>query len=596
MDRRRQDRTAKSQARSAAVLVAMAGAALPGALHAQSAPTREELEIAEIARQPGVNASRLAVDGDVERGPCPFAESAFAAMRVNFSGVTFANAAGVPAEALAPAWRDMAGREVPIASLCEVRDRAATILRQMGYLAAVQVPPQRIEPGGEVRMDVLVAKLTELQVRGDAGPAERLIEAHLKPFAQGQWFNVREAERSLLLMSDLPGYDVRLTLRPSGKAPGEVIGDLLVDRTPVELYAGVQNLGSKATGREGAFVQLVLNGLTGLGDRTLLSLYNTLEFEEQTVVQAAHDFALGSDGLRLGGSVTYARGEPSLPGGGFRTETLIGRGELSYPFLLTRAMALRGAAGLELIDQEIHFAGVPLSRDKLRVLFGRLDVATIEAGSLVSRGGYTAAEPRWRLAGSLEARQGLSGLGASRDCSPVANCLPPRTPISDFNAHPSAFVVRLAGTAEVRPTPTITLAVSPRFQYSSARLLNFEQYSLGNYTIGRGFDPGIVLGDKGAGAAFEIRAGRLQPRSPEALALQPFAFLDAAWAWNNDGGVTNDPRRVLSAGGGVRARWGDRFDGALTLAAPLRRAGFQTRRGDIRVLFTLAARLVPWNP
>ena len=41
---------------------------------------------------------------------------------------------------LDPSWRDLAGQEMPVAALCDVRDRAATILRELGYLAAVQVP------------------------------------------------------------------------------------------------------------------------------------------------------------------------------------------------------------------------------------------------------------------------------------------------------------------------------------------------------------------------------------------------------------------------------------------------------------------------
>ena len=83
--------------------------------------------------------------------------------------VEFAGLPGVPPKVLEPAWRDLAGQEMPVAALCEVRDRAASILRGLGYLAAVQVPPQRIEAGGTVRMDVLAARLVEVQLRGDAG-------------------------------------------------------------------------------------------------------------------------------------------------------------------------------------------------------------------------------------------------------------------------------------------------------------------------------------------------------------------------------------------------------------------------------------------
>jgi hemolysin activation/secretion protein len=570
---------------------------LPAVAMAQSsAPTREELDPSRAVGPAQAAPSRLSVDGDIERGPCPLADPAYAALNVTFSRIDFANLTAVPAGTLDDAWQDMAGREVPIASLCEVRDRAATMLRSMGYLAAVQVPPQRIEKNGVVRMDVLVAKLVEVQVRGDAGHSEKLIAAHLNALTRQPFFNVNTAERHLLLARDLPGFDVRMTLRSARGAPGEVVGDVVVTRRPVELIVSAQNLGSKATGREGLFAQLTLNDLTGMGDRTSLSIYNTVQTREQTVLQLSHDFALGSDGLRFGGRLIYGTSKPDVTGGAFKSRSLIGQAAFTYPLLRRQAMTLGSSAGLEIINQSVDFGATRLNQDRLRVLFARLDYDRIDADSLASRNGYTASEPRLRIGGSLEARQGLGGLGASKGCTPIANCIAPNVPISNFFADPSAFVVRLQSSFEFRPVPIVTIALAPRAQYSGAQLLGYEQFSLGNYTIGRGVDPGIVQGDSGIGTSLELRVGRLTPKSADALTFQPFVFLDAAWAWVNDNGVTANPLKVYSAGGGIRARWGDHADINLTVAAPLRRAGFQTARGDVRVLFTITSRLLPWNP
>jgi len=175
-------------------------------------PSRGDLEVGRGDRAAD-RTSRLTVEGDIERGPCPLADPAFANTKVTFSTVEFTGLPGVPASALDSTWREFAGRELPVATLCEVRDRAATALRQMGFLAAVQVPPQRIDANGTVKMDVLAAKLVEVQLRGEAGHSERLIAAHLAKLTERPWFNTREAERDLLLLDDLPGYDVRLVLR-----------------------------------------------------------------------------------------------------------------------------------------------------------------------------------------------------------------------------------------------------------------------------------------------------------------------------------------------------------------------------------------------
>lgn len=577
---------------------AMVFGALPSVAHAQiNPPTREELEVGRPTENTGVSANRLVVEGGIERGPCPLADPSLANLKVTFSRVTFANLTAVPPETLDEAWHDMAGREVPVASLCEVRDRAATMLRQMGYLAAVQVPPQRIEKNGEVRMDVLVAKLVEVQVRGDAGAAEKRIAAHLSKLTSNEYFNVNAAERQLMLLTGMPGYTVRLTLRSAGKGPGEVVGDVLLERRPIELAVGMQNLGSQATGREGFYTQLLLNGLTGLGDRTFVALYNTVDLEEQTILQLSHEFALGTDGLRLGANFTYGRGEPGIANGNFKSESIIAGLEFSYPFVLKQSRRLSGAAGSELADQTVDFADFALTEDKLRVLYARLDFDAVEQDSLLGRGGYNASEPKWRVSGSLEARQGIAGLGASKDCSPISNCLPPNVSISNIGADPSAFLVRMSGVAEYRPIPVVTLALLPRAQWSGEQLLSYEQYSLGNYTIGRGFDPGIVVGDSGIGSSFEVRYGRLQPHSAKDVALQPYAFLDAGWAWTNNGGFTPDPRRAVSAGGGLRARWGSHVDANIIAAFPVDRMNFANPlQDDFRILFTVTARVLPWKP
>ena len=67
----------------------------------------------------------------------------------------FNNLKGATPEELRPSWAAYAGTSQPVAVLCEMRDAAATILRDKGYLAAVQVPTQRIE-NGVVTMETLV--------------------------------------------------------------------------------------------------------------------------------------------------------------------------------------------------------------------------------------------------------------------------------------------------------------------------------------------------------------------------------------------------------------------------------------------------------
>jgi len=555
-------------------------------------PTREDLAVGQdLSRE---RASRLAVEGDIERGPCPFADPSFAETRVNFSTVEFTNLPGVPAAALDHAWRPYAGSQQPISALCEVRDRAASTLRAMGYLAAVQIPPQRIASGGSVLLDVLAARLVEVQVRGAAGNSAGLIAAHLERLTQREWFNTREAERHLLLLEDLPGFDVRLVLQSANGAPGDVVGDVVVTRRPFEASIGGQNLGARPTGREGLFAALTANDLTGMGDRTSVSYYNTVDWSEQRILSVSHDMALNADGLRLGAGLLLGHSEPDLGGAPFEADTFSVNVNLSYPLLRRQEHSLFAAVGFEAVDQELSFGDTQLNDDQLRLFFARLDHQAVDPQSLHGSGGFSGLEPRWRSAMALELRHGIDGLGASDDCDPIADCLAPNLPISNFTADPSAFVARFDGQFEFRPAPLLTIAGRYMAQASGGSLLSYEQASLGNYTIGRGFEPGVAVGDHAIGASLELRYGSPFPRRSNALALVPFVFFDAGRAWA-DSAATRDPRRVLSAGGGLRGRWGEWGDFGVTLAVPLERAGFQAKRPDPRLLFTITTRVLPWG-
>jgi hemolysin activation/secretion protein len=552
--------------------------------------TREEIERARPAPLPRAETPGVSVESDLERAPCPLADPKYRDITFALREVQFTGLRSIPADLLRPAWADRAGKTVSVAEICDIRDRAATILRREGYLAAVQVPPQRIEDG-VVRFDALVAKLTGVQVRGETGGSEALIARYLRHIQNQDAFNIREAERYLLLARDIPGLDVRLVLRPANAAPGEVIGEVTVVRTPVELDAFVQNLGSRSAGRWGGLARVQFNGLTGLGDRTTLSVYSTADFDEQQVVEAGHSFKLGGEGLTFTGDFSYAWTRPTLnPPLDIKAETLSAFAEVSYPFLRSQTQNLFGAFGLNIIDQDVDFNATALTRDRLRVLYARVDYDSVDPRSVASTLGYSLAEPRWRVAAGLELRQGID-LGASDRCQPNQICL-----ISRSAADPTAFVARANALLEYRPMPHLTFSIAPRAQYAPHSILSYEQFSVGNFTAGRGYDPGALTGDSGLGFQSEVRVGSLMPRTIDGFAFQPYAFADLGIVWNHVATFLGqpDPQRLWSVGGGVRAAWGQRARLDVALAAPLNRTPLQPKR-DVRLLVTLSTKLLPWR-
>jgi len=555
------------------------------------APTREEIDPSR--RPQPERQSRLQVDGDIERSPCALSDPAYANIKLPLKQVQFNNLGPVPAGELDRYWKPLAGQDQPIAVLCEIRDAVATHLRRQGYLAAVQVPAQRIE-GGTVQFEVLYARLTAIRVRGDAGRNEAQVARYLNKLITGGVFNRIAAERYLLLARDLPGMDVRLSLKPAGSAPGDMVGEVSVRRRTLEADLVINNLAPSQTGPWGGQARLQLHGLTGLGDHSFISYYATADVREQQVLQAGHDFAIGGEGLRLGGRLTHAVTKPTLGATvpPVDARVFFANLELSYPLRRSQASSLTARSGLDIVNQRVNFNAAPLSRDRLRVAYMRLDG---EWADIAGRGpGGTSA---WRLAANLELRQGLDIMGASPDCldQPLVCAGPGVVPPSLVGASPTATNLRFTAVAEARLSAALTAAFQPRAQWASGGLFGFERFALGNYTVGRGFDPGVLTGDDGAGFSLELRHDPLILSNAAKLSLQPYVFGDAGWAWSRGQGPgLPNPVSLVSAGGGARIGAWDRARLDLSAAVALKDAG-PVSAGDVRLLLTFTTRILPWR-
>ena len=547
-------------------------------------PTREEVTRPVAPPPPPQN--RIEVEGGFERAPCALDGPEFASIRFTLQGAEFEGLQGLTSADLAPSFASYLGQDVPISTVCEIRDRAASILHDAGYIAAVQVPQQKIE-GGVVHFRVLMAHLTQVRVRGEAAGAEAALAGYLNRLTRRLLFNRFEAERYLLLANDLPGYTVRLALRPAGTAPGDVIGDVTVQRTPAYSDLVIQNGGSHALGPWGGLVRGELFGLTGHGDRTILSLYTTPDLLEQQTIQLSHDMRLGAEGMILSSSFTYAWARPTVPDFKILARTLYSSTELTYPIVRRQKETVRGSLGFDFIDQSVRLDHAKFSSDRLRVLFLRLGIDAIGT----PKSGYSSAVPPWHVNGLFELRQGVRIFGATPPCTSVNCAVPPSRP----DGQPGATLVRFTGIGELRPTPTFTLALSTRAQYAWQSLMSFEQFAAGNYTVGRGYDPGAILGDRGFGTQLEMRFGSRVPKSAKKPATEFYLFWDQARVSNRDRiSSTGGPEHLHSVGTGLRASW-QRFQLDTNLAVPLSRVGFNNKQPGVRLLVSLTTRLWPWN-
>ncbi len=545
----------RTRSRAACALAALALLCQPVLARAQAAPppsaapaqpSREELNpAARLAPAPSAPRDIFTAEPP---GPCPLRDSqlTFTLQSVSFRGVS----ALTPAE-LAPAYSDQIGKTLPVSAICDIRDRASRIVFNHGVLARVEIPQQTMA-GGALVLEVIEAHVVNVRIRGDAGHAQAAVERYLGTLRGMTPFDMRKAQRYLLLASDIPGVQVRAAVRPSVTGErGAVDLDITVSAKTVDAVANVQNLESQSVGRFGALARVDVNSLTDLGERTSLVGYHTLDSDEQWVAQLLEEARIGGEGLIARGSLVYGQTRPggSVAALKLQSDSFVAEAELAYPLVRLRRQNLNLAGGFDLIDESTDTAGLALNRDRLRVFYLRAngDSRMESLGRI------------FQFSGALTFRKGVSGLGASDDASLAS------IPTTRPGGQSDAWLVRGSGQVVTTVAGRLQFSGQVQGQYTSDRLLNYEQFALGNLTVGRGYDPGTVLGDSGVGGELQLRYG---PWPMHRLVVaSPYVFYDAGYIQNNGDAILRN-RTLTSAGGGVTLRLANRFNLDLAYAQP----------------------------
>ncbi|MDB5437864.1 MAG: ShlB/FhaC/HecB family hemolysin secretion/activation protein [Caulobacteraceae bacterium] len=522
-------------------VAAQAATATPG-----STPSAQQLNPAELAQSRAQQRSNDIFIAP-EPGPCPLRDST---LTFTLKSVTFSDVTGLKPEALAGAYRGQVGQTIPVASICDIRDRAAAIMYQAGILARVEIPEQTIADG-QLKLEVIEARVANIRFLGDAGPAQTKLEAYLEELRGMTPFNLEKAQRYLLLAADLPGVQISAAVKPSTQGRGAVDLEITAARDPIDYAANLQNFGSKALGPEAGLARVDFKGFTPWGDRTSLVAYSTLDGREQNIGQLIEELRPWTNGLILRGSASYAK---TKPGGALAPLKLDGNAvdvELSanYPLIRRRDVNLNLIGGFSAVDQKTDFTGGGvLIDDKLRIVSARVQG--------VARRAVFNFPAEAEL--NLEVRKGLSSLGASQ-FGDIA--------LSRAAGEPDALVGRLDGHATLAFTPWLQGYVGFQAQYANSPLLSFEQTAIGNLTIGRGYDPSSISGDRGYAVATEARLGPVQ--LPAGIRLSGYGFYDTA---NVEYVDTLERAKVHSTGAGIRLNAPYGVDIDLFYAKPLDKA------------------------
>jgi len=445
----------------------------------------------------------------------------------------------------------------------------AEALFNRGLLVRVEIPAQTINDGAVV-LEVIEAHIVNVTVRGDPGAAGPALERYARKLRGMAPFDVNKVQRYVLLASDVPGLSVRASVRPNiSGARGAVDLDLNVERNARDLLVNVQNKQARATGRWGGLARYDFNAQDAFGDQVSVVAYRTIR-NEQWVAQVLQEGRLGGEGWVIRSSLAYGESHPgdALKPLGLKSKSLIGSLEAAYPITRARRENLWLSAGVEVINQDTSVGGGgTLINDDLRVLYLR---------ATGDKTFYRWGRP-FLLTGQASVRQGFEGLGATKTGDRL---------LSREGARPDAWVSTADATLLTNITPKISLKIAVSAQYTDKPLAAYEEFAVGPFTVGRGYDAAYTSGDQALAGSLELRGGPYQPRA--GLVVSPYTFFDIAHTRDRDGGGVN--QTVKSIGAGVQIPVRERWLLDVVFAQPLDRSVVDRKTPSGRLLVSLTTR------
>lgn len=266
---------------------------------AQQPPTAGQIlhELGPAPRLPAPKAPTTSVE---ERQPDALQKG----QRVAVKGFRITGATAFAQEELRALLADAVGTELSLGDLDRLALRLTRHYRNAGYLVARAWLPAQEVRDGVVEIGVMEGRLGRVDVRDTA----RLAPSALAPLATllpGEPLRRQALEGSLLTLADLPGVEVKSTLRP-GAAVGT--SDFFVEVAPGPALTGAadfDSFGNRYTGTWRLGASLAWNNPAGFGDQASLRMQTS--DEGLAYGRIGYQLPYGNQGTRIGAAWSEMR-------------------------------------------------------------------------------------------------------------------------------------------------------------------------------------------------------------------------------------------------------------------------------------------------
>ncbi|WP_233261032.1 ShlB/FhaC/HecB family hemolysin secretion/activation protein [Limnohabitans sp. WS1] len=452
----------------------------------------------------------------------------FVAQRLNVTGASaYTEAELVKVAGFEP------GQALSLRALGEMADKITRHYRQQGYgVAQAYLPAQEVQ-NGAVTITVLEGQYGQITLNNSSDLDDQLPRSLLADLNYGDVIMAQPLEERLLLLSDVPGVQVRSTLMP-GASRG--LSDLVLELKPGPLLSGsldADNAGNRYTGEYRAGATVHLNNPSGRGD--LLTLRGLSSGEGLNYLRAAYQAPLGRARLGLAYSdLSYQLGhefEPLQAQGHARITTLFA----SYPLRRSRQSNMNVGLSWDHKVFQDRLEAMALVTDK------QAQVATVslygDQRDGLGAGGLNTYSLAWST-GHVDIQ------------TPAARALDAST--ADTNGHFNKLSFAVSRMQQVRQGLTLWTSLSG--QMASQNLDVSEKMALGGMYGVRAYPEGEAAADEGYLLTLEVRQ-QLLGLAPASGQVHLAAFVDAGVVKLNHNPWTSTPTHRHLSGAGVGVYW-----------------------------------------
>jgi hemolysin activation/secretion protein len=456
-------------------------------------------------------------------------------LKVTVRAVRITGATVYSAEDLEPLYRDLIGRDVPVTAIYDLAQRITAKYGADGYvLSRAIVPPQELSPhGAVVRIQVIEGYVDRVEWPPTLSQYRDFFSHYAAKITADRPLNIKTLERYLLLASDLPGLKFKNSLKASPNNSGAATLVVEVAEKPVDLFARVDNRGTKARGPYQYLSSINVNNLARTHESLTLTTAGAFELAELQYWMVSYRQVLTSEGLTLFANNSYSRSKPgteTLQLLEYKTRGDLLEAGLSYPFIRSREKNVIATALFFMSNDRSDILGDLNTLDRLRGFRLKSDIDFVDPLRAVNQI-------------NLVVSQGIDGLGASDIGSLNLSRANGRT---DFTRFEATF-------SRLQPLPAgFSLLLAAYTQWSRTALLSPELCGYGGRAFGRAYDPSELVGDTCVELLGELRYD-IQHNLQNLTQLQLYAFADRGWL-HNLAPVAGTPENVdgASVGGGLR--------------------------------------------